>query len=314
MNNPLKIIFAGTPEFAAHVLQALLETPHDIIAVYTQPDRPAGRGRQLTASPVKQLALKNDLPVYQPATLKDLPEQKVLRDLNADMMIVVAYGLLLPKAILSAPRYGCLNVHASLLPRWRGAAPIQRAILAGDAMTGVTIMQMDEGLDTGPMLYKLACPILATDNSQSLHDRLAALGTQALLATLNQWPALQAEPQDHTAATYAKKITKEEAKINWHTAARELENKIRAFNPWPVAHTLLDEQTLRIWQAESMANDKHHPTPGLIVHISPQGIDVTAAQGILRLQILQMPGGRALRVADILNARRDIFQIGKILT
>lgn len=303
--NSFNIIFAGTPDFSATTLSALLQSQHVVKAVYTQPDRPAGRGRKLTASPVKQLALQHDLPVYQPETLRDKKEQEVLASFQADLMIVVAYGLILPAEVLSAPRLGCINVHASLLPHWRGAAPIQRAILAGDAKTGVTIMQMDKGLDTGAMLYKAECPIQSRDTSQVLHDKLAKLGAEALLITLDRLAAntLHPEQQDETHASYAHKISKDEAVLDWNASAQELNYKIRAFNPWPVAQTVLDGQILRIWQAEVIDKIHDHSDPGKIVHVSPDGIDIETGNGILRLQKMQLPGGRVLSAADMVNAR-----------
>jgi methionyl-tRNA formyltransferase len=297
------IIFAGTPEFSAVTLQALLHSLHKVKAVYTQPDRPSGRGLKLTQSPVKQLALHHELPVYQPVTLRDLHEQTLLRDMQADLMVVVAYGLILPIPVLSAMRLGCLNIHASLLPRLRGAAPIQRAILAGDAKTGITIMQMDEGLDTGDMLYKVECPILSNDTSYTLHDKLAKLGADALLITLDRLSnqSLHPEKQDESHATYAHKISKEEAKLEWRLTASELDRKIRAFNPWPVACTMMDENVLRIWQAEVKENFSANVQPGKILHISRDGIDVAAGMGIVRLLKMQLAGGRVLSAADMIN-------------
>ncbi len=309
----LQIIFAGTPEFSAVTLETLLRSQHKIIAVYTQPDRPAGRGQKLAASPVKELALKHHLSIHQPATLRNEAEQTILASLHADVMVVVAYGLLLPLPVLKAPRLGCINIHASLLPRWRGAAPIQRAILAGDEKTGVTLMQMDEGLDTGPMLYKIETPITTNDTSQTLHDRLATLGADALLKTLAQIPKIKAETQNHSLVTYAQKITKEEAKINWQSSAEELARKIRAFNPWPVAHAILHGQPLRIWQAEAIEKTMTTLPPGTIIQTSAQGIDVATGKNKLRLLKIQLPGGRVLPVADILNSRRDDFAVGKVL-
>jgi methionyl-tRNA formyltransferase len=315
-SDSLNIIFAGTPDFAAVALRALLNSSHTIKAVYTQPDRPAGRGRQLTPSPVKQLALAHDLPVYQPLTLKDAAEQKKLADLQADIMVVVAYGLLLPLPVLQAPRLGCINIHASLLPRWRGAAPIQRAIQAGDEKSGVIIMQMDEGLDTGAMLYRVECPIQPDDTSQTLHDRLATLGADAMLKTLSQLAQGTANPeqQNHALATYAHKIKKEEAALHWQLSAVELERQVRAFNPWPVAYTTCRDQVLRVWQATTLHTEsKETSVPGTIIHASSQGIDVATGSGVLRLQKLQLPGGKVLSAADILNARQHDFAVGTIL-
>jgi methionyl-tRNA formyltransferase len=312
--NKLNIIFAGTPDFSAVALDALLHSQHKIMAVYTQPDRPAGRGRKLTPSPVKQLALNHNLPVFQPVTLRDVHEQAHIASLQADLMVVVAYGLILPLAVLQAPRFGCFNIHASLLPRWRGAAPIQRSILAGDAKTGVTIMQMDEGLDTGAMLYKTECPIDKHDTSQLLHDRLAKLGAVALLTTLErlQENTLHSEPQAESHATYAHKISKEEAELDWNLSAQELDRKIRGFNAWPVAQTLMNNQIIRIWQAEVIDKSCEQHTPGKILHASADGIDVATGHKILRLQKLQLPGGKVLFVADILNSRREEFLVDKI--
>ncbi len=312
--NSLKIIFAGTPEFAAVALQALLNSPHEVIAVYTQPDRPAGRGRQLTASPVKALALQNNLPVFQPLSLRAESEQKILAELNADVMVVAAYGLILPSVVLQTPTWGCYNIHTSLLPKWRGAAPIQRAILAGETITGVTIIKMDEGLDTGPMLLKKDCVIETTDTSATLHDRLAQLGAASMLkvlADLEKYNA-SAEPQDNTQATYAHKIKKDEAYLDWHDTAAACDGKIRAFNPWPIAQTILQTENIRVWEASVQASESKQP-PGTIVKVAASGIDVAAGKNILRLQKLQFPGGKVLAVADILNSRQRDFAVGKIL-
>ncbi len=291
---------------------SLLNSRHTIKAVYTQPDRPAGRGQKLMASPVKELALQHQLPVYQPVTLRDANEQQKLAALEADIMVVVAYGLLLPLPVLTAPKLGCLNIHASLLPRWRGAAPIQRAILAGDTTTGVTIMQMNEGLDTGDMLYKVECSITAEDTSLTLQQKLAQLGADALLKTLDQLPAIQPEVQNNSLANYAHKITKEEAKLDWTLPAIELDRKIRAFLPWPVAFTQCGDHLLRIFAAE-VVDKEVSKAAGTIVAVSANGIDIATGQGILRIKSLQFPGGRQLPVADVLNARQNEFAPGKTL-
>ena len=312
--NPLRIIFAGTPDFAVPSLAALIDAtaahpgcpPLEVVAVYTQPDRPAGRGRQLQASPVKALALTRDLPVIQPESLKKDPDAVArLAAFQADLMVVVAYGLLLPVSVLEAPRLGCVNVHASLLPRWRGAAPIQRALLAGDAETGVCIMRMEAGLDTGPVYRRVATPIGARDTGADLHDRLAALGAGALIDALPGIVdgSLIPEPQAEDEVTYAHKLTKDEAIIDWHQPAEIIGRMIRAYNPWPVAQTGLDAETLRIWDAEIDTDRATHAAPGTVIGADKSGIEVATGRGIVRIVRLQPPGKRAMAAADFLNAR-----------
>ena len=311
MSTTLKVIFAGTPEFAATVLQSILGSRHEVIACYTQPDRPAGRGRKLTPSPVKALATEHHIPVFQPLNFKQAEDVEQLHALEADLMVVVAYGLILPKAVLDAPRLGCINVHASILPRWRGAAPIQRAIAAGDRESGVTIMQMDVGLDTGDMLIKEYTPIQAGDTGGSLHDRLADIGSTAILQALDQIAAgkAQAEPQDDSLATYAHKMTKEEGKLDWQRPAVELNNLIRAFNPWPVTHTELDGKTLRVWQS-TVVEATTDKAPGTLLAAHKDSLDVATGEGVLRLTELQLPGAKRLPVSAILNAKADWFPVG----
>ncbi len=306
----MKIIFAGTPEFSAVALNTLLDSEHEVIAVYTQPDRPAGRGRKLTASPVKALALEHDIPVYQPVSLKDEASQQQLKALQADVMVVVAYGLILPEAVLQAPEYGCLNIHASILPRWRGAAPIQRAILAGDSQSGVTIMQMDQGLDTGDMLAIKTCDITQEDTGSSLHDKLADLGASALLQTLEDIMAnrLQPQPQDDSQATYAHKLDKQEARIDWqHEDAALIVRKIQAFNSWPVAYTDYNGKSLRLWQARLLPMEKDTPQDpssfGKVLAESASGIDILARGGLVRVLELQMPGKKRIMVKDFINGQ-----------
>lgn len=312
----MRIVFAGTPQFAASHLRALLDCPsHQVVAVFTQPDRPAGRGKKLTASPVKLLAADHQLPVHQPLSLKAVEEQQVLASYNADIMVVVAYGLLLPKAVLAIPVYGCINVHASLLPRWRGAAPIQRAIEAGDTETGVTIMQMAEGLDTGDMLLKARCSIEADDDAGSLHDKLAGIGPDALLTVLDEIAQgkIVAEKQDDEQSNYAPKITKQEALINWHEAVKTLVLKIRAFNPFPICYSTLSGDRIRIWKGLAVPDQRHNVAPGTIIHTDKSGILVKTAEGCLLITVLQLPGKRPLHAGEVLNAHADLFSPGTVM-
>ena len=297
----MKIIFAGTPQFAASALAALLDE-HRVVAVLSQPDRPAGRGMQLAMSPVKQLALQHGLPVLQPATLKTDEAQRSIAVLDADVMVVAAYGLVLPKAVLQMPRYGCLNIHASLLPRWRGAAPIPRAILAGDSETGITIMQMDEGLDTGDMLLRRACPIEPDDTAQTLHDRLAEMGAECIIEALRllQEGRLAPVRQDAAAATYAAKLLKSEAQIDWRQDARRIERAVRAFNPFPVCHASLNGMVVKIWRAA--LREGMHGEAGRVLAADRTGITVACGRDALRLEMLQRPGGKAQPAAQFLQA------------
>ncbi len=298
----MKIIFAGTPHFAASALEALLGV-HQVIAVLTQPDRPSGRGMQLTASPVKLLAQQHGIPVLQPATLKISNTQNELAALQADVMVVAAYGLILPKAVLEIPRHGCLNIHASLLPRWRGAAPIQRAILAGDSETGITIMQMDEGLDTGAMLLKRTCAITADDTAQTLHDKLAELGAQTILETLRllELEQLHPEQQDARLATYAAKLSKGEAQLDWSADAAQLERAVRAYLPFPVATTLMHDTPIKILHASSHTAYQGESAPGTVISIDKVRILVACGQAALGLEVMQKPGGKALPVAQFIQ-------------
>ncbi|WP_414540412.1 methionyl-tRNA formyltransferase [Stenotrophomonas forensis] len=303
----MRIVFAGTPEFAVSSLRAAARH-HEVVAVYTQPDRPAGRGRGLAPSPVKLEAVARGIAVYQPESLKDEAAQQQLRDLQPDLMVVVAYGLILPKAVLAIPTHGCWNVHASLLPRWRGAAPIQRAIQAGDATTGVCLMQMEAGLDTGPVLLHQELPIAATDTGGQLHDKLAELGAQVLsdgLGLLRAGIKPIARPQPEQGVTYAHKLDKAEAKLDWAQDAGALARTVRAFNPWPIAEATLAGERVRIHGAVAL-DEAHGQAPGTVLAAGRDGIDIACGQGVLRLRVLQREGGKAITAADYLNARRDL--------
>lgn len=297
----MKIIFAGTPVFAASALQALLKHGSDVVAVLTQPDRPAGRGMQLAPSAVKQVALQHGIPVLQPPTLKTPDIQHYLAAYNADVMVVAAYGLILPRAVLQLPRLGCINVHASLLPRWRGAAPIQRAILAGDTQTGITIMQMDEGLDTGEMLLRLPCPIEINDDAQSLHDKLATLGAEAIVAALHELEqgSLLRVAQDETQATYAAKLGKAEARIDWTQDAAQIARAIRAYNPFPVAHSGFNGTMLKVWRAT--VRNELSGDAGTVLAVEPEGVVVACGRGALRLEVLQRPNAKAMPASQFLQ-------------
>jgi len=308
----LRIIFAGTPEFAAESLAALLASSHQVVAVLTQPDRPAGRGRTLQPSPVKVLAEHQGIPVLQPESLKGEVIRAELAALAADVMVVVAYGLIIPADVLALPRHGCVNVHGSLLPRWRGAAPIQRAIAAGDHESGVGIMQMEAGLDTGPVLLEVRTPIQPDDTGGSLHDRLAVLGADALVQALANLDELQskAAPQPQAGITYAHKLTKEEAQLDWSKSALALAREVRAFNPWPVSWVSRPEGPLRVLSAMPGTGKGE---PGTLLAVSAAGIEVACGEGSLRLTEIQLPGKKPLPVADLLRGRADLFVAGQTL-
>ena len=303
----MRIVFAGTPAFAVPSLRAA-HAHHEVVAVYTQPDRPAGRGRGLTPSPVKLEAIQRGIPVLQPLSLKKKSTQDALRELQPDVMIVVAYGLILPQAVLDIPQYGCWNVHASLLPRWRGAAPIQRAIEAGDEETGVCLMQMEAGLDTGPVLLAQSLDIGPEETGGQLHDRLADLGAQVLrdaLGLLRAGVRLPPHPQPEAGVVYAHKLDKAEARLDWTQPADVLARKVRAFNPWPIAEAQVAGERLRIHGAVAV-EQAHTAAPGTLLAASRQGLDIACGSGVLRLRVVQREGGKAITAADYLNARRDL--------
>ncbi len=314
----LRIIFAGTPEFAAEHLQALLDAPYALVGVFTQPDRPAGRGKKCLPGPVKALASEYKVPVFQPVTLKKSTDQLALSELRPDLMVVVAYGLILPPAVLTIPRLGCINVHASLLPRWRGAAPIQRAIEFGDEVSGITIMQMEEGLDTGPMLATTTCPIASNETGGSLHDKLVQLGPQLLLQTIDKMvqDGIKADVQNNDQVTYAPKLTKKEGAIDWILSAVEIDRKVRAFNLFPVAYSVIGGQRVRIWSGISL-NDLGGPgqqtenrPAGSIISVSEQGILVACGKGVYRIDELQLAGRKRLPVGEVLKSRAALFSPG----
>jgi len=299
---PLRIIYAGTPDFAVPALQALIKSSHQVVAVYTQPDRPAGRGRKVTYGPIKQIALDNNIEVQQPLSFKEAESKEILNSYQCDVMVVAAYGLILPQSILDIPKYGCLNIHGSLLPKWRGAAPIHRAIQSGDHETGVTIMQMAAGLDTGDMLLKKSCPITKHDTGQTIHDRLANDGAIALLDILDSIDNLNPEVQNEDQTCYAQKLNKSEAQIDWQKPAIEIDRTIRAFNPWPVAFTLLNEKPLRIFISQVLEKNTDKK-PGTVIAENKEGIEVATGEGVLSFSHLQLPGKKAMNASDFLNGR-----------
>ncbi|MCX7121548.1 MAG: methionyl-tRNA formyltransferase [Gammaproteobacteria bacterium] len=306
----LKIIFAGTPEFAVPTLQLLLKSKHTVLGVYTQPDRPAGRGQHLHASPVKVMAQENNVPVFQPKSLRDETAVAELKALNPDVMVVVAYGLILPQAVLSIPKYGCINVHPSLLPRWRGAAPIPRSIEAGDSETAVTIMQLDKGMDTGPILKQEKYSLKGDENSQQLHDLFSVMGANLLLQTLDALNSIKPIAQDNALATHAAKIEKSEAVIDWHKSAVDINNKIRAFNSWPVASTIFNNQVLKILEA-TVSHQITTEKPGTFVQIAKDRFCIAAADGLLEILSVQLPGKKQMSASDFLRGHAVNWVVGE---
>jgi methionyl-tRNA formyltransferase len=310
----LNIVFAGTPEFTLPSLEALALSSHQLLAIYTQPDRPEGRGQKLKASSVKNWAMARKIAIYQPINFKEEAALAQLAALRPDVIVVIAYGLILPPQVLAIPKFGCVNVHASLLPRWRGASPIQHALLHGDKETGITIMQMDTGMDSGPKLAEVSCPIFPEDTAGHLHERLAQLAVEPLLDTLAaiERGVIRGRPQDDTQATYAGKINKADAKINWHKTAEEIHNQIRAFNPWPIAYTAVGSEILRIYQAY-VEDISFAAAPGTVLALNKEGILVATGKKALRIETIQFPGGKVMSVADWLNAKRSNLQVNVVM-
>lgn len=308
----LRVAFAGTPAVAAFCLEKILQSPHSLVQVYTQPDRPSGRGLKMQGSPVKQVAIERALPIMQPTTLTDPEVGSALKALKVDILVVVAYGLLLPKSFLTIPRLGCINIHFSLLPRWRGAAPVERAILAGDSETGVTVMQMEEGLDTGAILLQRSCAIMGSDSANTVYERLVSLGGEVLLQALMQLAEgpIDGRRQDGTQATYAKKIKKEEALIQWKESALTIHRLVCAFNPQPVAFTFIGDIRLRIWETQVLSHDKTDYSPGTLIEVSSQGLSVATGQGILKIMQCQLPGGKVQPIHKLLHGFSQLFSVG----
>ncbi|MDT0594790.1 methionyl-tRNA formyltransferase [Glaciecola petra] len=312
----MRILFAGTPDFAAAHLQALIDAEFEIIGVYTQPDRPAGRGKKLNQSAVKKLAIANNLPIFQPPSLKDQQVQAELADLAPDIMVVVAYGLILPKAILDIPSKACINVHGSILPKWRGAAPIQRSIWAGDEKTGVSIMHMDEGLDTGDVIHIASIPIENDDTSASLYQKLAHLGPKTLVHCLQNWHSFGRQKQEDSKATYAKKLSKQEAYLNWQMPAQQLQRNVRAFDPWPVAWFEYKGKAFKVWQARDEtieAGQQSRMTPGEIIKFDKTGLFIATIENVLVIDKLQIPGKKPQRIIDLVNGQAELFEVGDII-